>query len=108
MVNGRDDLMDLDYSAYDHVLEFTEELGKRRIDASEVEVSLGFHYEDDTPVLDVYGTDGRNKYIDSFRLQGLSPEVFESTGYELWVNAFEQDFEIGDVLEEFDNGRFRK
>lgn len=103
-----DELLDLDYSAYDHVVDFREALEDNRMRVNNTEVSLGFHYDDDTPVLDVHASDGRKEYVDSYRLEGVSPDTFEGAAYELWVSAFEEDFEVSGVLNQLDNGEFRE
>jgi len=95
---GYRDLLDLDYAAYDHVKDFAEQLEERRI--RDADVSLGYHYDEGTPVLDVHGEGRRKEYIDSYRLEGVSPEDFEELAYDLWADTFEEEFSVVQTLEE--------
>lgn len=93
--------MNLDYIAYDHVQELQEDIDDRRI--RDADVYVGFHYEDDTPVIDVAAHGRRKSFIDSYRLEGMSEGVFEEKGYELWFDTFDDSFrgveDVGNVLE---------
>lgn len=102
-MNTHDELLSLDYKAYDHVTDFIEEVDKR--DFVHPVVEVGFFYDDDTPVIDVTAKDlVEGEYSQAYRLDGLSSEAFEDLGYDIWTEGFEDSFEsvlqIGEVLEE--------
>lgn len=100
-----EELMNLDYVAYDHVMELEEDLDDRRI--RRPDLYIGFHYEEDTPVVDVAAHGKRKSFIDSYPLEGLSIEAFDDKGYDLWFESFDSSFnsveDIGDHLEPANN-----
>ncbi|WEL23490.1 hypothetical protein [Candidatus Nanohalovita haloferacivicina] len=102
-MDAEEELMDLDYAAYDHVLELEDDLEERRI--RDPDLYVGFHYEEDTPVVDVAAHGKKKSYIDSYRLEGLSVGAFEQLGYDIWLDTFEDTFksteDIGRHLERF-------
>lgn len=92
MNSSYDELMALDFVAFDHVKDFRREIGRRHL--ADPSVELSFHYEDDTPVVDVTAMDPvLGIYSKSYPLDGMSIETFEDMGYDLWTEAFSDDFE---------------
>ena len=102
-MNTHEELLNLNYVAYDHVTDFAERTNSEGL--LDPELDLGFHYEEDTPVLDVIarGITGE-VYTHKYVLEGLSAEAFEDMGYDIWTHSFEDSFisvnQIGRYLEE--------
>lgn len=96
-MNSHDELMNLDYVAYDHVKHFENQIRER--DFIEAFIDLGYRYNGDTPVLDVKATDiVSGEYSKRYSLDGMSIGTFEEAGYDLWTEAFNDSFEHVDPV----------
>ncbi|AOV95018.1 hypothetical protein AQV86_03780 [Nanohaloarchaea archaeon SG9] len=88
-----DKLVNLDYTAYDHSMDFREGLERNGIRNPEISVEKS--YEDGVPTVDVEATDSflGTSYSESYRLEGVTEEEFEEVMYDVWDSAF-QELEI--------------
>ncbi|WEL23491.1 hypothetical protein [Candidatus Nanohalovita haloferacivicina] len=94
-----DEIESLDYSAWDHVVDFNLKL--ELADIEEPQLYIGYHDEEGTPVLDLIARGPINSYINSYRLDGLSMEAFEEEGYRSWKETFEDMYGESRPLEDF-------
>lgn len=85
-----DKLASLDYTAFDHVKDFEEDLDD--IGLRHPSVSVSGDYDEGVPVVEVIAHDSvtTEKYSKSYRLEDVTEEEFEEVIYDVWSSAFEE------------------
>lgn len=78
-------------SLFEYAQDFEARLLERELE--EAFLTIGFHYEDSVPVVDIYAELGERGYVDSYRLEEISIEEFEEDIYDVWVETFDDHFE---------------
>lgn len=79
-----------DKTLFDYAEDFSRKLEEHELE--EATVNISFHYDDSSPVVDLFAELGDRGYVDSYELD-ISIEEFEESIYEAWIEAFEDKFE---------------
>ena len=85
-----DKLVDLDYTAFDHIMEFRE--GMEGLGIMNAEIFVEKSYEEGIPSVSVEAFDPvlGLSYSDTYRLDGVTEEEFEDVMYDVWKDGFEE------------------
>lgn len=83
-------LLELDYTAHDHVMDFKESLDEQGINYPMIEVGRG--YTEDSPTVLVRAVDKVHdtEYIDAYKLEGVTQEEFEDVMFDTWESAMKE------------------
>jgi len=90
MTVNYDKLVNLDYTAHDHYMDFME--GLKRSGIRNPDISVDKSYHDGVPTVEVEATDPvlGTSYSESYRLEGVTEEEFEEVMYDIWDSAFQE------------------
>ena len=79
-------LVNLDYTAYEHSLDFQEKLRERGITLPSIETEKIYG---DVPEVEVTARDmfKQTKYVETYRLEGVTREEFDEVMFDIWELA---------------------